>query len=188
MCEKEGAVNSRNPPCFRQSSLEHPPRILAVDHALDTGDAEQGGDANGRFGSLGLLQGQRQKVIRHECSLPDCERGCGDSRAGNVCQINEAPGGGQWIATLEPIIPVRLIDRSRCEQSLQDAPGWFVVCFEENLRQAPWNSGDASLTAAHAESGCAESASAIKLALCMIGRVPGGMVTCRSSSGTVETL
>jgi hypothetical protein len=71
VCEKEGAVNSRNSPCFSQSPLERLPCILAVDGALDTGDAEQGGDANGRFGSLGLLQGQRQKIIRHECSLPD---------------------------------------------------------------------------------------------------------------------
>src|SRR5439155_1245312 len=46
--------------------------------------------------------------------------------------------------SLEPIIPIRLVDRRRREQSLQDAPGRFIVRFKENLRQAQWNSGDAA--------------------------------------------
>jgi len=59
----------------------------------------------------------------------------------------------EWIATLEPIIPIRLVGSRSYEKPLQDAPGRFVVCFEENFGQAPWNTGDACLTAAHAESG-----------------------------------
>jgi hypothetical protein len=78
VCEEEGAVNSRNPPCFSQRPLERFARILAVDRALDTGDAQQGGDANGRFGSLGPLCGQRQKIIRRKRSLPVAiARACG---------------------------------------------------------------------------------------------------------------
>ena len=53
----------------------------------------------------------------------------------------------EWIATLEPIIPIRLVGSRSYEKPLQDAPGRFVVCFEENFGQAPWNTGDACLTA-----------------------------------------
>jgi hypothetical protein len=71
VCEKEVAFHTRDPPCLSQSPLERHSLLLGVDRALDTADAEQGSDANGGFGLLGLLQGQRQKVIRHKCSLPD---------------------------------------------------------------------------------------------------------------------
>jgi hypothetical protein len=88
---RRGAAEGSKKAPARRVSLD---KKRGVESQADASDAEQGGDANGRFGSLGLLQGQRQKVIRHECGLPAGLRRRGDRRAGDVGQIDEAPGGG----------------------------------------------------------------------------------------------